>query len=77
MNRLAIVFSDGSVSILTDNTSVEAAHHQRKDCDRGETNPKRLSKVAEVQFQVVKIISNPTEEPHRTKFCEHCGGSLT
>lgn len=70
--RLALLFSDGSVGILSASATLEQARRDRECVDLNERNPHHLTKIARVEFTIVELVeAPPIDAPPET--CPHCG----
>lgn len=55
-DRIALLYSDGSISVLKPGTEMEAAERQRRDDDRNETNLANLTRIAVVEVKVIRQV---------------------
>jgi len=57
IKRFALMFADGSLSILPDGTTKEEALGEVEECDRGlEQEDQNGTKVVRLEFEVVEIV---------------------
>ena len=54
--RLALLFSDGSISILPEGTSAEAAKKEAEEHDFGDPNPQ--TRVVGIRINIVEIVAD-------------------
>ena len=73
--RFALLYSDGSVGILRAEASLDEARKEREWVDRNERDPRHLTKIACVTFDIVEIVDDPTTAPAppASGACPVCG----
>jgi len=69
--RLALIYSDGSLGLLTEDRSLDHAFKEAKESDFNEHNPANFTKVARVAFEVLEIVTDPDAKGPAT--CSTCG----
>lgn len=70
-NHLALLYSDGSMGILSPETTLDMAKAERVHVDHNETRPEHLTKIVRVRVDVIEIIPiGMTETSNR---CLTCG----
>lgn len=62
MTRLALLFSDGTLSVLREGISLTRAHDERDYTDIGEIDPDRRTKLVRVFIEVEATIEDPTND---------------
>ena len=70
--RIALLYSDGSIGIMPPATSIEKAREEAKDADHNETDPAYFTKVATIEINIVEVLDVPRSEA--VKNCPVCGG---
>ncbi len=58
--RYALLYDDGSNTVLAEGTTLGEAQDERRMADDGETDPAKMTKLATVEFSVKQIIHDPT-----------------
>lgn len=64
--RLALIYSDGSMGVLKDGKTIEAAREEREFADAHQKDPMKLTKIALVRIEPVEFY------PHSTVVAETC-----
>jgi hypothetical protein len=59
--RLALLFSDGSILILPPGASIEQARKEALSCDENESNPQNFTTLLSVAVHAIEIIEVPSE----------------
>jgi len=76
IERLGLLFSDGSMGIGSEHTKIEAHREDALLADKHETHPDHFTKVVRVRVEVVEVVEIPTagKLPAKTKGpCPTCG----
>jgi hypothetical protein len=61
--RLALIHSDGSISVFGKTTTLDYAREQSRLADRGETDPAHFTKIARLDVKILEIIDAPAIAP--------------
>ena len=69
--RLALIYSDGSLGLLTEGRSLDHAFKEAKDSNFNEHNPANFTRVGLVSFEVLEIVTDPDAKGQAT--CPTCG----
>lgn len=54
--RLALIHSDGSISVFAKTATLDYAREESRLADRGETDPAHFTKIARVDLKILEII---------------------
>ena len=57
--RLALIYPDGSITVLSETMGVDAAFDEAELADRGETDPAQFTKIARVELKFLEMIDAP------------------
>lgn len=69
--RLAIIFSDGSVVIGTEKETLAQIQKQCAGDNKNETRPGKLARVARVRIEIIEFVAD--EQPAHNQTCPTCG----
>lgn len=72
IERLAIVYSDGSIGIHREQERLSKVAEQCADDNKRQTDPQLLARVAKVRVEIVDFI----EVARKEKCCPTCGRTL-
>ncbi len=70
--RLALLYSDGSITVLKPGSDIGAARRDRKFVS-GLTS----TKIATVQVEVLDILDDPAKPTPKDDVCPHCGKGMS
>jgi hypothetical protein len=61
--RLALIHSDGSISVFGKTTTLDYAREESRLADRGEKDPAHFTKIARIEVKILEIIDAPALAP--------------
>jgi hypothetical protein len=62
IERLALIYPDGSITVLGESTGIDAARNEAELADRGERDPACLTKIARIELKLLEIVDEPPTE---------------
>lgn len=72
MNRLALLYSDGSMGILSDGATEKSAREDAMFADANETDPAKMTKVVRVRLEITETLVEPKAPRRREGVCACC-----
>lgn len=72
--RLALLYSDGSLGILSAGQPIEKAREEVQWVDDKEKNPEQFTKIVRVSFTVMEVLETPKLGQDSSSVCPTCGG---
>lgn len=62
-DRLALAFSDGSMTVLPPQADIGWARREALSCDQNQDQPDKFTRIARVRVELVETIETPSAAP--------------
>lgn len=69
--RFALLYSDGSMGVMSERQTLEDTRRDAADSDRGETDPVHFTRVARVDIVITEMLGTGHDAPPE-EICPYC-----